>query len=136
MAAALKQVDGTYGIAVVSAREPGKLVAARNGSPLLVGLGDEEYFVASDAAAVLQYTRSVVYLDDGEVAVISGKGYAITDLDTKGVQKRVRHGGLGPRYGRTWRIQAFHAQGDHGAAGQRPGTRSADGYSKMREAPD
>ncbi len=89
VAAALKQVDGTYGIAVVSAREPGKLVAARNGSPLLVGLGDEEYFVASDAAAVLQYTRSVVYLDDGEVAVISGKGYAITDLDTKGVQKRV-----------------------------------------------
>ena len=86
---ALKRVEGTYGIAVVSTREPDKLIAARHGSPLLVGLGDNEYFIASDAAAVLQYTRSVVYLDDGEIAVLTADGYRVTDLDTSRVEKQV-----------------------------------------------
>ena len=86
---ALKRVEGTYGIAVISTREPDKLVAARHGSPLLVGLGDGEYFIASDAAAVLQHTRSVVYLDDGEIAVLSADGYRVTDLETSRVEKPV-----------------------------------------------
>ncbi len=89
VAAALKEVDGAYGIAVVSSREPGTLVAARHGSPLLLGLGDDEYFVASDAAAVLEHTRSVVYLDDGEIAVMEDSGYRITDLETTRVEKLV-----------------------------------------------
>ena len=89
VSSALKQVVGTYGIAVVSTREPLKLVAARNGSPLLVGLDSNENFVASDAAAVLQHTRSVMYLDDGEIAVVTPEGYSITDLDTKDVAKRI-----------------------------------------------
>jgi glucosamine--fructose-6-phosphate aminotransferase (isomerizing) len=79
VAAALHEVEGTYGIAVVSARDPETIVAARRGSPLLVGVGTGENFVASDASAVLAHTRSVVYLDDGEIAVIRPNEYRILD---------------------------------------------------------
>jgi len=88
--AALRAIDGTYGLAVVSSREPDTMVAARMGSPLLVGVGDGEYFVASDAAAVVDHTRSVVYLDDGEIAVLTREGYRIYDLETAPVEKKVR----------------------------------------------
>ena len=77
---ALRQVDGTYGIAVISSKEKDKIVAARKGSPLLVGLGEGEYFIASDASAILAYTRNVIYLDDGDVAVITRDGYKVLDL--------------------------------------------------------
>ena len=87
VAAALHQVDGAYGIAVVSSMEPGTLVAARNGSPLLIGLGEGENFVASDASAILEHTRTVVYLDDGEIAQIRADSYQITDLDSVAVEK-------------------------------------------------
>ncbi len=89
VAAALRQVEGTYGVAVISSREPGTIVAARHGSPLLVGLGDREYFIASDAAAMLEHTRSVIYLDDGEIAVLSADGYKVTDLETEPVEKAI-----------------------------------------------
>src|SRR5213593_818358 len=79
--AALEHVVGTYGLAVISAEEPGKIVVARQGSPVLLGIGDEEYFVASDASAVLEYTRSVVYLDDGDIAVLTPAGYHVIDRD-------------------------------------------------------
>jgi glucosamine--fructose-6-phosphate aminotransferase (isomerizing) len=79
VAAALLHVTGTYGLAVMSEREPGKIVVARRGSPLLIGLGTGEYFIASDAAAVLRHTRSVVYLDDGDMAVLTPAGYRIVD---------------------------------------------------------
>jgi glucosamine--fructose-6-phosphate aminotransferase (isomerizing) len=78
--AALQQVQGTYGIGVVSTREPDTIVAARRGSPLLVAIGSGEHFVASDAAAVLSHTRSVVYLDDGEVAIVRPDDYRILDV--------------------------------------------------------
>ncbi|MBP6773489.1 MAG: glutamine--fructose-6-phosphate transaminase (isomerizing), partial [Gemmatimonadaceae bacterium] len=78
---ALRQVDGTYGIAVISSNEKDKIVAARKGSPLLIGLGENEYYVASDASAILAHTRNVVYLDDGDVAVITRDGYKVLDLD-------------------------------------------------------
>jgi glucosamine--fructose-6-phosphate aminotransferase (isomerizing) len=77
---ALLQVEGTYGIGVVSTREPDTIVAARHGSPLLVAIGSGEHFVASDASAVLAHTRSVVYLDDGEVAIVRPDAYRILDL--------------------------------------------------------
>ena len=64
---ALHQVEGAYGIAVISSLDPDKIVAARRGSPLLVGLGDGEHFVASDASAILAHTREVVYLEDGDL---------------------------------------------------------------------
>ncbi len=76
---ALPQVEGTYGIGVVSTREPDTIVAARHGSPLLVAIGAGEHFIASDASAVLAHTRSVVYLDDGEIAVVRPSDYRILD---------------------------------------------------------
>ncbi len=89
VAGALLQVEGTYGIAVVSTREPDTIVAARHGSPLLVAIGAGENFVASDASAVLAHTRSVVYLDDGEVAVVRPQDYRILDLDSVEKEKAV-----------------------------------------------
>ncbi len=81
--AALAHVEGTYGLAVISSAEPGKIVVARKGSPVLLGIGDGEYFVASDASAILEHTRSVVYLDDGDIAVVTPEGYRILDLDQR-----------------------------------------------------
>ena len=86
---ALNLVQGTYGIAVISSRDPDKIVCARNGSPLLIGLGDNEYYVASDAAAILQHTRQVVYLDDGEMGVLMKDGYEVLDLNARRVSKGV-----------------------------------------------
>jgi glucosamine--fructose-6-phosphate aminotransferase (isomerizing) len=89
VAAALRDVDGAYGLAFISATEPGVLVAARKGSPLLVGVGENEWFVASDASPLLQYTRSVIYLDDGEMAVLTRDGYRIRNLETTKIDKPV-----------------------------------------------
>jgi glucosamine--fructose-6-phosphate aminotransferase (isomerizing) len=81
--AALARVEGTYGVAVVSEADPGKIVVARRGSPVLIGVGDGEYLVASDANAVLAHTRSVVYLADGDVAVLTPGGYRVLDGDAR-----------------------------------------------------
>ncbi len=89
VAAALREVDGAYGIAVISSDEPDVIVAARNGSPLLVGVGEDEYFVASDASAVLEHTRSVVYLDDGEMVVLTRDGYHVRDLEATRIEKPI-----------------------------------------------
>ncbi|HXW97833.1 MAG TPA: glutamine--fructose-6-phosphate transaminase (isomerizing) [Gemmatimonadales bacterium] len=89
VAEALREVDGAYGIAVICEDEPDVLVAARKGSPLLVGVGDGEWFVASDASAILSHTRSVVYLDDGEMVVLTRKGYHVRDLAATRIDKPV-----------------------------------------------
>ncbi|HEX9704323.1 MAG TPA: glutamine--fructose-6-phosphate transaminase (isomerizing) [Gemmatimonadales bacterium] len=80
--AALEHVEGTYGLAVMSEDEPGKIVVARLGSPVLLGVGEDEYFVASDASAVLAHTRSVVYLDDGDIAVLTPQEYHVIDSES------------------------------------------------------
>jgi glucosamine--fructose-6-phosphate aminotransferase (isomerizing) len=89
VASALREVDGAYGLVFISSEEPGVLVAARKGSPLLVGVGEDEWFVASDASPLLQYTRSVVYLDDGEMAVLTRDGYRVRNLVTARISKEV-----------------------------------------------
>jgi glucosamine--fructose-6-phosphate aminotransferase (isomerizing) len=89
VAAALAQVEGTYGIAVIATRQPDTVVAARHGSPLLVAIGEGEHWVASDASAVLAHTRSVVYLDDGEIAVVRPGDYRILDLAAVEKEKTV-----------------------------------------------
>lgn len=89
VAQALREVEGAYGIAVICADEPDVLVAARKGSPLLVGVGDGEWFVASDASAILSQTRSVVYLDDGEMVVLTRNGYHVRDLAATRIEKPV-----------------------------------------------
>ena len=87
---ALKLVKGTYGIAVVSKKEPNKIVIARNSSPLLVGIGEDEYIVASDASAIVGYTKNVVYLNDGEIGVITPRDFQILTLDKQVVKKDVQ----------------------------------------------
>jgi glucosamine--fructose-6-phosphate aminotransferase (isomerizing) len=86
---ALKRVEGTYGIAVISAKEPDKIVVARNGSPLVLGIGEDENFVASDVAAILHHTRQVIYLDDHEMAVVERDRFRTTSLDNVSVKKKI-----------------------------------------------
>jgi len=86
---ALWQIEGTYGIAVISSDDKDKIVAARKGSPLLIGLGDHEYYVASDASAILAHTREVVYLDDGDLAVLTRDGYRVIDLRAQSLDRKV-----------------------------------------------
>ncbi|MCK4461300.1 MAG: class II glutamine amidotransferase, partial [candidate division Zixibacteria bacterium] len=78
--AALSQVEGTYGIAVVSSLHPRTIVAARMGSPLVLGQGDGENFVASDVSAMLEHTNKVVYLTDGEIATVTDSTYEVTTI--------------------------------------------------------
>ena len=87
--AALGHVEGTYGIAVLSETDPGKIVVARRGSPVLLGVGDGEFLVASDASAVLGHTRSVVYLNDGDVAVVTPEGYRVLDREAREQERAV-----------------------------------------------
>lgn len=77
---ALKLIKGTYGLVIISRDDPEKIVVARNFSPILIGLGEKEYIVASDPAAIIGRTRKVIYLDDGEVAVLTPENFFITDL--------------------------------------------------------
>jgi glutamine---fructose-6-phosphate transaminase (isomerizing) len=101
---ALTSVVGTYGIAVIDARQPDVVVAARNGSPVVLGIGDKEMFVASDLAALVRYTRQVVHLDDGEVATVRADSFRTSTLDDRTTTK-----------------EPFIVDADHGAY-------SADGY--------
>jgi glucosamine--fructose-6-phosphate aminotransferase (isomerizing) len=84
---ALGEVHGSYAIAVLSATEPDKLVAAKNASPLVIGLGEGETFLASDVPALLPHTRRVVFLHEGEMAVINRHGFRLTRLDGTPVQR-------------------------------------------------
>ena len=86
---ALKEIKGTYGIAVLSSEEPDRVVAACNGSPLVIGIGDGEYLIASDTGAIVQHTTQVVRLGDGEVAVLDREGFQTTTLDAKTVEKEI-----------------------------------------------
>ena len=86
---ALKEVDGTYGIIVLSRRDPGKLIAARRGSPIVLGVNDGEYFVASDASAIVGHTRQVIYLEDGEIATLTREGCEIKTLGDEVIQHKI-----------------------------------------------
>src|SRR5438874_1216447 len=78
------------GIAVMCADEPGVVVGARKGSPLVVGVGDGEYFLASDVAPIVDHTRQVVYLDDGEMAVLTPEGFRTATITAQPVNKAVQ----------------------------------------------
>jgi glutamine---fructose-6-phosphate transaminase (isomerizing) len=86
--AALQLVEGAYGIAVVDRRQPDRIVVARNGSPVLLGIGQREHLVASDAAALVRHTDQVVYLDDREMAVLRADGFRTFTLDAEPTDKR------------------------------------------------
>jgi glutamine---fructose-6-phosphate transaminase (isomerizing) len=90
---ALKQavslLKGTYGIVAMHVDEPGRLVGARNGSPLVLGIGDGEMFLASDVTAIIAHTKQVIYLEDGEVVTLTADGYHTTDLKDRTVDKKI-----------------------------------------------
>ncbi|MCK5037217.1 MAG: glutamine--fructose-6-phosphate transaminase (isomerizing) [Candidatus Sabulitectum sp.] len=88
---ALVQVRGTYGIAVLSADQPSTLVAARYGSPLVVGIGDGENIVASDVAAIVAHTRNVIYLEEGEIVEITTSGMSSNSSDPRMTRDRIQH---------------------------------------------
>jgi glucosamine--fructose-6-phosphate aminotransferase (isomerizing) len=85
--AALRLVTGTYGLAVLDSKEPKCIVVARNGSPVILGVGDDEMFVASDAAALVSHTRTIVHLDDGELATLKADGFETSTLAGGATQK-------------------------------------------------
>lgn len=87
LSAALKQVDGTYGVACICADEAGKLLVARRGSPIVIGLGDGETIVASDASAIISHTRQVIYLDDNDIAIVEEGKVDVRTLDAVPVQR-------------------------------------------------
>ena len=81
--AALQEVVGAYGIVALCKDEPGKLIAARMGSPLVLGVGENEYFLASDASPIIGHTKNVIYLDDGEIVSLTKKSHNISTLNSK-----------------------------------------------------
>lgn len=84
---ALKQVNGTYGVACLCSDEPGRLLVARRGSPIVIGLGDGETIVASDASAIISHTRQAIYLDDNDIAIVEGGKVDVRTLDAIPVQR-------------------------------------------------
>ncbi len=85
----LKKVIGTYGLAVVSSKNPGEIIAARLGSPLILGIGEEENFIASDVSAILGHTKQVVFLNDGEVAVVKKDSFEISDINNQNINSKI-----------------------------------------------
>ena len=85
----LSRVEGTYGLVVMSAKHPDRLIAARLGSPLVIGHGSDEYFIASDAAPLVGHTTDVTYLDDGELAIVTTKNAVVKTIDDRIVQKAI-----------------------------------------------
>jgi len=100
---ALGKIEGTYGLAVIDVASPDRIVVARNGSPLILGIGEHEMLVGSDVAALVRHTKQVVHLDDGELAVVEADGFRTFKLDATPTQKRP--------FDVTWSIEQFDRGG-------------------------
>ncbi len=86
---ALHQVEGTFGIAAIARQEPGKIITARRGSPIVIGIGDKEAIIASDASAILAHTQRVIYLDDNDIAIVQADSVDVRDLNNVPVTREI-----------------------------------------------
>ncbi len=126
---ALQDVRGAYAIGVMHTAHPDRIVGARMNVPLIVGLGRGEAFLASDVPAILEHTKDVVILQEGDIADVTADGVRIVQLDGAGVDRDVTRNQLEHRSGREGRLRPLHAEGDLRAAARDPGGAPGAGRS-------